>query len=287
MDKAKTMIDVAEYKRYRALGYSPSVAAGAARRHTPGTPTGIHLGLDWEPEVGISEPFKCHTVPAKDVPGMAEWCQRMGFDPEWVSVSVSTPYDYDVDITEELTDCGFTLEKVTPRNWRDSDYSEYPVPPVPWAIQIDYSGPQERSNPMWLYADASDRYTPLKGAARGHDDLRRNEMLREVTERHANYIRSVLRGDVSWHNVDVAVVYDGDERGTASLGRCEHNYACKDVNPHTGRRYCFDDMVRDAINEHGLIDDALEGLVKWADERPGRVASRDVVRNQLPLFPGM
>lgn len=227
------------------------------------------LGLDFDYKHRIGR-YGCYASPLTLDP---EDVRARGFDPEHLTATVEIAYeDFHQSGEEVARDCGYIVEKAD-----DGPEEECEGRPSHESVRVDYSGPRERCNYLWVNVGAREERHFLEGPAwkgmgRGLRTFVRHERLKGAAESMADYMSKYARDDLKSFNVTVTVYWRGEEVGTESLGGCETENSEKDL--------------ADFIIDNDLHGSALAEAERWADGAVADAQKRAAqIVNDIALLP--
>lgn len=227
------------------------------------------LGLDFDYKHRIGR-YGCYASPLTLDP---EDVRARGFDPEHLTATVEIAYeDFHQSGEEVARDCGYIVEKAD-----DGPEEECEGRPSHESVRVDYSGPRERCNYLWVTVGAREERHFLEGPAwkgmgRGLRTFVRHERLKGAAESMADYMSKYARDDLKSFNVTVTVYWRGEEVGTESLGGCETENSEKDL--------------ADFIIDNDLHGSALAEAERWADGAVADAQKRAAqIVNDIALLP--
>lgn len=227
------------------------------------------LGLDFDYKHRIGR-YGCYASPLTLDP---EDVRARGFDPEHLTATVEIAYeDFHQSGEEVARDCGYIVEKAD-----DGPEEECEGRPSHESVRVDYSGPRERCNYLWVTVGAREERHFLEGPAwkgmgRGLRTFVRHERLKGAAESMADYMSKYARDDLKSFNVTVSVYWRGEEVGTESLGGCETENSEKDL--------------ADFIIDNDLHGSALAEAERWADGAVADAQKRAAqIVNDIALLP--
>lgn len=186
----------------------------------------------------------------------ADAVRALGFDPEHLTAKVTASYDDFFETAEqEAKNMGFVVEKDGGEWYRNEDENR----PTHESVKVDYSGPRDRSNYVWVTENDPSNWlggNAYKGMSKGVAAETRHFVLLAAAQNMADYMHKWSNDDIKNFNIEVAVYWRDEEVGSASLGGCE-------VEEKFGREQADD--FADMIVGNGLLDEALDEAAKWAD----------------------
>lgn len=195
----------------------------------------------------------------------AETVRALGFDPAHLSAKVELAFDDPFDTPEDLLD-GADYDFEPQRGGRYGygwEHDENEDRPTHESVKVDYSGPRERSNYRWItLRERAHRYfftgNAWAGMSRGVRAQVKHERLLELSTDMAGYVRKWCDDDIKSFRVVVTVYWRGEEIGSSSLGGC-------DLDISRRNREMNDDAAAHLL-DNGLVSEALDEAVKWADD---------------------
>lgn len=207
-----------------------------------------------------------------------EVVRASGFDPELLTAKVEAAYDDFHQSGEEVArDCGYIVEKAD-----DGPEEECEGRPSHESVRVDYSGPRERCNYLWVTVGAREERHFLegpawKGMSRGLRTFVRHERLKGAAESMADYMSKYARDDLKSFNVTVTVYWRGEEVGTESLGGCE----VEDTRSRVTAK-----QIADFVLDNDLHGTALADAERWADGAVADAQKRAAqIVNDIALLP--
>ena len=217
------------------------------------------LGLDFD----YTDTVEPHGGYVSDLTLDADTVIALGFDPEHLTAKVVAAYDEWYDTAEsQARECGFEVEKAERHGY--GRYHDDEGRPEHHSYKVDYSGPRDRSDYRWITVPRKEESAWLRGNAwAGMSKSVREQVRREVllaaAKATGDHMVAYMNDDVRMYHLEVSIYWRGEEIASDSLGGIEidESYAAR-------RRKQYE--LADAILDNGLIDNALDGAVAWADK---------------------
>lgn len=221
------------------------------------------LGLDFD----YTDTVKPYGGYVSDLTLDADEVTALGFDPEHLTAKVIAAYAWNEwydDAETQARDCGFEVEKSSGGEYRYEWHHENGDRPEHHSVKVDYSGPRDRSNYRWITVPRSQESAWLSGNAWAgmSKSVRaqvRQEVLRAAAKATGDHMIARASDDVRTYHVEVTLYWRGEEIASDSLGGIEidESYA-------GSMRHQYE--LADAVLDNGLIDNALDGAVAWANK---------------------
>lgn len=198
------------------------------------------------------------------IPLDAARVEALGFVPGRLTARVVLSVDDFCESIEDMaSNAGYSLDD---RGRYDYEHNEDEDRPDHASVEIDVGG--RRVDRRWLTLNDTEGVhfygEALKGASRG---VKRQTMLqvrRAAAERFGRYLEKMVAGDYGPYVVGVEVLWDGEVVGSCHLGGVEiSGYGSK-----------AEAEIADTIDGHGMLDEALDEAVKWADAAHGKLPPR-------------
>lgn len=265
-------MDVNEYRRLRAQGWSPAEALRQARHTADSKREWANNYGDWCIE---STEFDCNSGPyggyrCRTSDGLPPWLEsaarEAGWDPAHLSVYITADIDeWHEFINDQIEGMGYDLVKAKgihlSRSWRgEFEYDPYELnKPEPHSVLVDLSGPQDRRvHRYWLTYNDTLGGTPT-GLSKSA--LRQWEHERRVyhAEHMAEWARKCLSDDIQPYHIIVEIMWRGESVGEASCGGYEAEWRGSfDGGP------TFEEQILDGATD--LFDEAWTDAQGWAEE---------------------
>ncbi len=219
------------------------------------------LGLDFD----YTDSVKPYGGYVSDLTLDADTVVALGFDPEHLTAKVVASYDewYD-DAETQARDCGFEVEKASGGEYEDEWHHEDGDRPEHHSYKVDYSGPRDYSDYRWITVPRKEESAWLSGNAwagmsKSVKAQVRREVLLAAAKATGDHMVAYMNDGVRNYHVEVTIYWRGEEIASDSLGGIEidESYAGR-------KRHRYE--LADAVLDHGLIDNALDGAVAWADK---------------------
>lgn len=195
----------------------------------------------------------------------ADAVRALGFDPAHLTAKVELAYDEFFETPADMLDnMGHDFDKAgNGRSGYGWEHDENEDRPTHESIKVDYSGPSERSDYRWVTLREREQRQFFTGNAwagmsRGVRAHVRHERLLELNENMADYARKWCDDDIKNFNVSLTVYWRGEEVGSSSVGGCEFVVSRRNSE--------IADEAADFLLGNGLVSEALDEAVKWADD---------------------
>lgn len=195
----------------------------------------------------------------------ADAVRALGFDPAHLTAKVERAYDDFFETPADMLDgAGYAFHwRHYGRSGYGWEHDENEDRPTHESVLVDYSGPRERSDYRWVtLRESEQRYffsgNAWAGMSKSVRAQVRHERLVELNANMADYAAKWCADDIKNFNVGVTVYWRGEEIGSARLGGCE-------MDDSRRSRQIADD-VADFLLGNGLVSEALDEAVKWADD---------------------
>jgi len=267
------MIDMNEYKRLRAKGWTATEARWHARNAAQYQDTWTRHYGDWKIEStdfdGNSGPYggyRCRT--SEGVPPWLESAAReAGWDPAHLSIRITADVaDWHETINDRVQNVGFDLVEAkgvySSRKWRgEYDFDPYDLnKPEPHSVLVDLSGPRDRPDRHWLtYTD--DVWNKPTGMSKSAAADWEHRFRVEQAERMAEWARKCVGDcpDIQQYAITVEVLWRSEVVGESSCGGFEAEWRGSFDGGST-----FEEQILESASD--LLDEAWHEAKEWAEE---------------------